>query len=332
MFGNSSDGFSTPSTNSTSSKLRRPCADVDRQLAGERVVQRRRGRRTACPGRTRRGRCPTRSTQYSKCCMNDSMDVRADVRGSAWCAARPRCRSRRPLSAHAFSTSSGFMRRVSHSARAPAWVMKIGLLADLDRVQRRLVAGVRDVDGDAELVHAPHRQPAELGQAAVVLSRAGRSRACWPRCRRCLIERMPSPYSMSSRSSSFSIGVAASSDGMNAIWPFCLARADVLGRFGADDHVLVGDVGQAHAQVPDDVVPLPAGLGGDARRCRPSGSRRWRRCPRRPGPRSRSSRGRRGGTRRSASGFSGTTKAWSCSEMTRLVAAELLDALLLLGG
>src|SRR6266498_4146522 len=35
------------------------------------------------------------------------------------------------------------------------------------------------------------------------------------------------------------------------------------GGLGADEHFLVRDVGQPHAQVPDDVVPLPASLGGD---------------------------------------------------------------------
>src|SRR5437773_9115917 len=41
------------------------------------------------------------------------------------------------------------------------------LIARLDRVERGLIAGVRDVDGDAELVHAAHRLAAELGKAAV---------------------------------------------------------------------------------------------------------------------------------------------------------------------
>ena len=74
---------------------------------------------------------------------------------------------------------------------------------------------------------------------------------------------MPSPYRMSSRSTSFSIGVAASSDGMNAIWPFCLARpmsSVVSARMTMSWWAMSL---RPHAQVPDDVVPLPAGLGGD---------------------------------------------------------------------
>ena len=41
------------------------------------------------------------------------------------------------------------------------------LLADLDRIERRLIAGVRDVDRDAELVHPADRLPAELSEPTV---------------------------------------------------------------------------------------------------------------------------------------------------------------------
>jgi len=74
-----------------------------------------------------------------------------------------------PFSAHFLSTSSGFMRLVGHSPRAPAWVMKIGFLHDLDRVQRGLVARVGDVDGDAQPVHADDGGPTELGEATIAL-------------------------------------------------------------------------------------------------------------------------------------------------------------------
>jgi len=37
------------------------------------------------------------------------------------------------------------------------------------RVERRLIAAVRDVDGHADLVHPPHRRASEIGEPAVAL-------------------------------------------------------------------------------------------------------------------------------------------------------------------
>ena len=142
--------------------------------------------------------------------------------------------------------------------------MKIGFCADLDGIERGLVARVRDVDGDAELVHAQDRGATELGQATVVLfaqSAAQRVGLAVGDARRAdaqsvqdvqPIELVLDRRGRLERRNERDLTVL-------------LGAQDVFGRFGANHHVLVGDVGQAHAQVPDDVVPLPAGLGRDAR-------------------------------------------------------------------
>jgi hypothetical protein len=58
------------------------------------------------------------------------------------------------------------MRVVSHSAR-PHVSDEDGLLADLDGVVGRLIAGVRDVNRHPQPVHAAHHLAAKLGQPAV---------------------------------------------------------------------------------------------------------------------------------------------------------------------
>ena len=45
--------------------------------------------------------------------------------------------------------------------------------------------------------------------------------------------------------------------------PVFFRAPDVPQRLAADDEVLMRDVREAHAEVVDDVVPLPAGLRGD---------------------------------------------------------------------
>ena len=123
---------------------------------------------------------------------------------------------------------------------------------------------MRDVDGDAELVHALHGGASELGQTAIVLfaqAAAERVRLAVGDARRADAQAVQDVESVDlvldrrggfERRNERDLAVG-------------LGAQDVVRRLGADDHLLVGDVGQAHAQVPDDVVPLPARLGRDQR-------------------------------------------------------------------
>jgi hypothetical protein len=137
------------------------------------------------------------------------------------------------------------------------------LLAHLAHVQRGAVRGVRHVDGQAKLVHPPHGPPAERGQAAV-------------------------PDLVQAAAERVGIGVrdpdlpdAQAVEHIEAVdlvldrgrglqpehqaHPARLVRGVDVGHRG-DRHRVAGvsQVGLAHPQVGDDVVPPPRGVPGHA--------------------------------------------------------------------
>src|SRR2546426_183448 len=138
------------------------------------------------------------------------------------------------------------------------------LVARLDRVERGLVARVRDVDGDAELVHAAHRLAAELGKAAV-------TRFPKPAPERVGLAvrdaRRPDPEPVEDvEPVDLVLDRRRRLERRDERDLSVLLRAlDVVERLAANDEVLVGDVAHPHPEVIDDVVPLPPGLRGDGR-------------------------------------------------------------------
>jgi hypothetical protein len=68
---------------------------------------------------------PTRSAQYWKWSMTESMVCRGCAADSVVCGAAD-IPITPPVAATARSTSSGFIRGISQTARAPAWVMNTG--------------------------------------------------------------------------------------------------------------------------------------------------------------------------------------------------------------
>ena len=124
---------------------------------------------------------------------------------------------------------------------------------------------MRDVDGDAELVHAAHSLAAELGETAV-------ARFPKPAPERVGLAvrdaRRPDPEPVQDVEP-----IDLVLDGRRRLERrderdlSVLLRALYVGQgLAADDKVLMGDVAHSHPQVVDDVVPLPTGLRGD--RCR----------------------------------------------------------------
>ena len=163
-----------------------------------------------------------------------------------------------PFSAQAWITLSGFIRLVSQSARA-----SVGdedrLVAGGDGVERGLVAGVRDVDRDPELIHSPHRLVTEDGEAAVArLAQAA------PQGVR-LAVRDPARADPQAVKDVEAVDLVLDRGGRlergdERDLAVRLGPPNVGHRIAPDDEVLVRDVGVAHPEVVDHVVPLPPHL------------------------------------------------------------------------
>ena len=128
-----------------------------------------------------------------------------------------------------------------------------------------MVAGVRDVDRDPELVHPLDGAAAELGeptvtwllQAAAERVRLAVGDTHLPDAE--AVEHVEAVDLVLDRGG----GLQAEHQGQAAL---LVSGQDVGDGARHDDEVLVRQVGQAHAEVVDDVVPLPADLAGDAGR------------------------------------------------------------------
>src|SRR6266536_5232912 len=136
--------------------------------------------------------------------------------------------------------------------------------AGLDRVQAGLVAGVGHVDGDAEPVHPLDRALPESRQTAVAplpQARAERVRLAVGDAH------LPHPQAVEHVDAvDLVLDRGGGLQPHHQREPAGLVReADVGHRLGAENEVLMGDVAEPVAEVVDGVVPLPAGLAGDAR-------------------------------------------------------------------
>ncbi len=169
-----------------------------------------------------------------------------------------------PRSAHARMTSSGFALRDGPERPRPGVRDDDRSRALLDRLERRPVAGVGDVDDQPERVHAPDRAPAELGETGVrALATAGAERvrlrvgdAEHPDAHavqdvdpvELVLDRRRRLERGDERDPALGVGAG-----------------DVLRPLAPKRVALVGPVAVAHAHVVDDVRPLPAHLRGDRR-------------------------------------------------------------------
>ena len=167
-----------------------------------------------------------------------------------------------PESATARSASSPLSRGMSHSARAPAWVMNTGARRRRRRLDAGPVGGVRHVDREAEVVHPLHGAAAERGQPVVGGLVQPRAEAVGVG-----VGDADLPDAEPEQDVQL-VEVVADRRGRleaehDADPAGCVRELDVLE--GPDDHhpVLVGDVGLPHAQVGHHVVPLPGGVPGD---------------------------------------------------------------------
>ena len=151
------------------------------------------------------------------------------------------------------------------SPRAPVWVRKMGFRLTSTRVERGLVAGVRAVDREADLVHPAHRLAPERGQSPVTrLLEAGAERV------RLAVgdaqHAQPDPVE-DLDPVELVLDHGGALLGRHQRDPFLAVGAlDVVHALALNDKVLVGEVAEAHPHVVDDVVPLPPALRRDARR------------------------------------------------------------------
>ena len=133
----------------------------------------------------------------------------------------------------------------------------------LDRLQRRRVAGVGDVDGDPELVHPGDRAPSEVGEAAVAaFLQPAAERVCLA------VRDAHLAYAEAVQdvdAVEFVLDRRGRLESGDEGDPPGLVRVPDVGDLLRPDHeVLVGEVGEAHPEVGEDVGPLPARLAGDA--------------------------------------------------------------------
>jgi hypothetical protein len=121
---------------------------------------------------------------------------------------------------------------------------------------------VRRIDSHADLVHALHYLCAKEGQAAVALllqaaaAAVGLAVGDAHQADAHAIQHIHAIHFVFQHGGAFNNGDPCD-------LALCLGTENVIHLFALDQEVLMGNIGQAHTQIIDHIVPLPAVLGGN---------------------------------------------------------------------